>query len=279
MSHVIRLTDLSAPELDIYARLSERDLRHLYEPDGGLFVAESPKCTIRALDAGVKPVSLLIEERQLHADCEATPLLTRLAAYDIPIYTGPVEVLKDLTGLPVTRGVLCAMERPEPADAEAMLAGKRRVAILERVTNPTNVGAIVRSAAAMGMEAVLLTPSCADPLYRRAVRVSMGTIFQVPWAYLPDNAGAAFIPVLQKHGFASAAMALSDDSVSVSDPRPRGAAKLAVWLGEEGDGLAPETIRRCDYTVRIPMTAGVDSLNVAAASAVAFWELGTLSHT
>ena len=279
MYTITHLTDLSAPELDIYARLSERDLRHLYEPDGGLFVAESPKCTMRALDAGIRPVSLLIEERQLHTVCEATPLLKRLEAYDIPVYTGPVEVLKDLTGLPVTRGVLCAMERPEPADPETLLAGRHRVAVLERVTNPTNVGAIVRSAAALGVEAVFLTPSCADPLYRRAIRVSMGTIFQVPWAYLPDNAGSAFLPLLQKHGFASAAMALRDDSVSVADAGPRGEEKLAIWLGEEGYGLEDATIAGCDYTVLIPMTAGVDSLNVAAASAVAFWELAGKQDT
>ena len=273
MPAITRLTDLAAPELAVYATLSEKDIRHLYEPDGGLFVAESPKVTMRALDAGIRPVSLLISEKQLYGESEAAPLVERLSQMNVPFYTGPEEMLKDLTGLPVTRGVLCAMERPDPVDPETLLETTRRVAVLERVTNPTNVGAIIRSAAALGVDAVLLTPSCADPLYRRAIRVSMGTVFQVPWAYLPQNDGAAFLPILKKHGFASAAMALKEDSVSVADAGPRGEEKLAIWLGEEGYGLADATIAGCDYTVLIPMTHGVDSLNVAAASAVAFWEL------
>ena len=275
MPQVIEISDLAAPELEVYARLTEGQLKNRAEPEKGLFIAESPKVIDRALDAGYEPVSLLMERK--HIEGQARDIVARCG--NIPVYTSELEVLKELTGFPLTRGVLCAMRRRPIPTVEEVCAGARRVAVLEEVVNPTNVGAIVRSAAALGVEAVFLTPSCADPLYRRAIRVSMGTIFQVPWAYLPDNAGSAFLPLLQKHGFASAAMALREDSVSVADAGPRGEEKLAIWLGEEGYGLEDATIAGCDYTVLIPMTAGVDSLNVAAASAVAFWELAGKQDT
>ena len=270
MPNIIEINDFSAPELDVYARLTEVQL--LSE---GLFIAESPKVVERALDAGYEPVSMLLEPK--HIDAQAADIVRRVG--DIPIFTAPLSVLTELTGFPLTRGVLCAMRRKPLRTVEELCAGARRVAILENVMNPTNVGAIFRSAAALGMDAVLLTPASSDPLYRRAVRVSMGTVFQVPWTFFGGESGAwphPGIDTLRALGFRTAAMALREDSVSLRDERLCREERLAVILGTEGDGLAASTIADCDYTVRIPMTHGVDSLNVAAASAVAFWQLGGL---
>ena len=265
MRNIIEITNPTAPELELYARLNETQLLHYHEPDLGLFIAESPKVIQRALDAGYQPVSFLVEDR--HLETQAKELIERCG--DIPVYTAPFDVLTQLTGFMLTRGMLCAMRRPPLPSVESVLEGKTRVAILENVQNPTNVGAIFRSAAALNMDAVLLTPACSNPLYRRSCRVSMGTVFQVPWTYMEEN----WIETIRSHGFKTAAMALSDDSVSIDDPVLRREEKLAVVLGTEGDGLAAVTIQDCDYTVKIPMYHGVDSLNVAAASAVAFWEL------
>lgn len=267
MPNIIPITDFSAPELTVYARLSETQLLRYYEPDAGLFIAESPKVIERALDAGYTPVSMLVEKK--HIAGQAGEVIARCG--DIPVYTADTPVLTQLTGFLLTRGVLCAMRRRRLPDTGEICAHARRVVVLERVMNPTNAGAIFRSAAALGMDAVLLTPSCTDPLYRRAVRVSMGTVFQIPWTFLNREAP---VPVLRKLGFKTAAMALSRQSVSIDDPRLAAQEKLAVILGSEGDGLTQETIADSDYTVRIPMEHGVDSLNVAAASAVAFWQLG-----
>ena len=266
MSNIIAITDFLDPALDVYARLTENQLVNREHPEEGLFIAESPKVIHRALDAGCVPVSFLVEDRQL--DGEAAPVIARCP--DTPVYTAPFEVLTNLTGFKLTRGMLCAMRRPGFAPLAEILAGCRRVAVLENVMNPTNVGAIVRSAAALNMDAVLRTPGCSDPLYRRAIRVSMGTIFQVPWAWLPENWGRK----LRELGFKTAAMALKEDTLSIRDPRLQAEEKLAIVLGTEGEGLADATIEDCDYTVKIPMTHGVDSLNVAAASAVAFFQLG-----
>ena len=265
MAKVITLTDFSAPELDIYARLTENQLLSRKAPENAMFIAESPKVIERALDAGCKPVSFLMETR--HVDNQGKALIERCG--DIPVFTAELDVLTQLTGFKLTRGMLCAMYRPRLRTLEEVCSGAYRIAILENVMNPTNVGAIFRSAAALGMDAVLLTPEGSDPLYRRAVRVSMGTVFQVPWTIL----GEGDMEKLRGMGFKTAAMALRDDSISVDDERLRQEEKLAVVLGTEGDGLADATITDCDYTVRIPMSRGVDSLNVAAASAVAFWEL------
>ena len=265
MPRVIEIGDFSAPELDVYARLTENQLVCRRSPDEGLFIAESPLVIGRALDGGCVPVSVLAETKQ--ADGRWDELLRRCG--DIPVYVAPEEVLTQLTGFHLTRGMLCAMRRPKLPDAEAVCRGTRRVAVLENVMNPTNIGAIFRSAAALGMDAVLLTSQGSDPLYRRAIRVSMGTVFQIPWAYLPED----WQGLLHTLGFKTAAMALREDSLSISDPRLAAEEKLAVVLGTEGDGLAASTISQCDYTVRIPMSHGVDSLNVAAASAVAFYEL------
>ena len=264
--NIIRITDFSVPELDIYARRTENQLLNREHPEEGIFIAESPKVVGRALDAGYEPVSALVEDR--HISGEARPILDRLG--DVPVYTAPFDVLTRLTGFQLTRGVLCAMRRrPLPALAET-LAGATRVAVLENVMNPTNVGAIFRSAAALGMDAVLLTPGSSNPLYRRAIRVSMGTVFQVNWTFLGDN----WQQELKSLGFATAALALREDTRSIRDPQLAREEKLALVLGTEGDGLADGTIASCDYTVKIPMTHGVDSLNVAAASAVAFFQLG-----
>lgn len=274
MPNIIEITDFSAPELDIYARLTEAQLLHYYEPKGGLFIAESPKVIERALDAGCVPVSFLLERKQIEG--QARSVLSRCK--DTPVYTADFDVLTNLTGFQLTRGVLCAMLRPKLPDVEAICAGARRIAVLENVMNPTNIGAIFRSAAALNMDAVLLTPACSNPLYRRAIRVSMGTVFQIPWTFLGhENTWwpQPGMKLLKKLGFQTAAMALSDDSISIEDPRLMSEEKLAIVLGTEGDGLAAATIAGCDYTVRIPMSHGVDSLNVAAASAVAFWQLGT----
>ena len=265
--HLIEITDFSAPELDVYARLTEAQLLNRFEPKKGMFIAESPKVIMRALDAGCVPVSLLVERN--HINEEAAEAIERCG--DVPVYTATLDILTQLTGFQLTRGMLCAMLRPQLPVLETVVSGVRRVAVLENIQNPTNVGAIFRSAAALGMEAVLLTPDCSNPLYRRSCRVSMGTVFQIPWTYLPEN----WVDALRDLGFRTAAMALEDDSLSIDDPRLREEEKLAVVLGSEGDGLAATTIADCDYTVKIPMWHGVDSLNVAAASAVAFWELRT----
>ena len=263
--NLIEITDFHAPELDVYARLTEAQLLNRFEPAKGMFIAESPKVIMRALDAGCEPVSILVERSRMVG--ESLDVINRCEG--VPVYTADLDVLTQLIGYQLTRGLLCAMRRPKLPAAEEVLSGARRVAVLEDVQNPTNVGAIFRSAAALGMDAVLLTPACSNPLYRRSCRVSMGTVFQVPWTYLGEN----WIDTLHSLGFKTAAMALSDDSVTIEDPVLRREEKLAVVLGTEGDGLAEATIHHCDYTVRIPMYHGVDSLNVAAASAVAFWEL------
>ncbi|MBR3630839.1 MAG: RNA methyltransferase [Oscillospiraceae bacterium] len=263
MIHCITLHDLNDPALEIY-RMPEVQLRRYFEPAEGLFIAESPKVIGRALDAGYVPVSMLIGRE----DAETAALLCRCG--NIPVYTAEEALLTQLTGYHLTRGALCAMRRKPLPSAEELCAGKHRIAVLENVVNPTNVGAILRSAAAMQIEAVLLTPGCSDPLYRRAARVSMGTVFQVPWTYLPD---CTDIALLHRMGFAAAALALREDAVSITDAALRQEPRLAVILGTEGEGLCDTTIREADYTVIIPMAKGVDSLNVAAASAVAFWEL------
>ncbi len=268
MGRVIEIKDFSAPELDVYARLTENQLVNRADPANALFIAESPVVIERALDAGCEPVSFLMETK--HVTGKGSGILARCA--DVPVYAAELEVLTQLTGFHLTRGMLCAMRRPKLPTVEALCEGATRVAVLENVMNPTNIGAIFRSAAALGMDAVLLTSAGSDPLYRRAVRVSMGTVFQVPWTYLPEDRD--WIKTLRELGFKSAAMALSDDSLSIADPVLTCAEKLAVVLGTEGDGLASSTIADCDYTVRIPMSHGVDSLNVAAASAVAFYQLG-----
>ena len=266
MPNIIHITDFSDPALDIYARKTENQLLYREHPEEGVFIAESPKVVGRALDAGYRPVSVLVEDR--HIDGEAREILARVG--DVPVYTAAFEVLKMLTGFPLTRGVLCAMRRKELPPLEEILLGATRIAVLENVMNPTNVGAIFRSAAALGMDAVLLTPGSSNPLYRRAIRVSMGTVFQVPWAFAPEN----WQEKLKEMGFATAALALREDTLSIRDERLAKEPKLALVLGTEGDGLADGTITSCDYTVKIPMTHGVDSLNVAAASAVAFFQLG-----
>lgn len=297
MNNITEITDFNAPELDIYARLSEVQLLRFYEPKPGLFIAESPNVILRALNAGYEPISLLVERK--HIDGQAAELISRCP--DVPVYTADFDVLTRLTGFQLTRGLLCAMKRaPLPSVAD-VCAGARRIAVLENVMNPTNVGAIFRSAAALNMDAVLLTDGCSDPLYRRASRVSMGTVFQVPWTFIraesdaehnactagqltgnhnqnnkteADGQPRSYIGMLHELGFKTAAMALTDESVSIDDPRVLAEEKLAIVLGTEGEGLPESTIAECDYTVKIPMSHGVDSLNVAAASAVAFWVMG-----
>ena len=273
MPNIIEITDFHAPELDPYARLPQNQLRNRLEPEKGIFIAESPKVIDRALDAGYKPVSLLMERKQITGP--AAGILSRCG--DAPVYTADREMLAELTGFELTRGVLCAFRRPAPRPVEELCKNARRVAVLEGIVDSTNVGAIFRSAAALNMDAVLINPSCCDPLCRRAVRVSMGTVFQVPWGQLgetPADWPEKGMDILHSLGFKTAAMALSDRSVSIDDEQLAKEPKLAIVLGTEGDGLAAGTIASCDYTVRIPMSHGVDSLNVAAASAVAFWQLG-----
>ena len=272
MANIIEITDFLAPELDVYARLTEVQLLNREYPEKGLFIAESPKVIERALNAGCVPVSMLVEKK--HIEGEAKEIIARCG--DVPVYTAEFDVLTQLTGFKLTRGMLCAMRRPKLPSVEEVCSGARRIAILENVMNPTNIGAIFRSAAALNMDAVLLTPACSNPLYRRAIRVSMGTVFQIPWTFLGGDEASwpgSGMQTLKEMGFKTAAMALSDDSVTIRDPRLLAEEKLAIILGTEGDGLADETIAQCDYTVRIPMSHGVDSLNVAAASAVAFYQL------
>ena len=268
MPKLIEITDFSAPELDVYARLTENQLVCRRDPAQALFIAESPVVIERALDAGCVPVSFLMETK--HAAGKGRALIARCG--EVPVYTAPLEVLTQLTGFHLTRGMLCAMRRPALPSAEEICRGARRIAVLENVMNPTNIGAIFRSAAALGMDALLLTDEGSDPLYRRAVRVSMGTVFQIPWTYFGKE--EPWTQTLRGLGFATAAMALQEDSLRLDDPRLKTCEKLAVVLGTEGDGLSDGTLADCDYTVMIPMAHGVDSLNVAAASAVAFWELG-----
>ena len=307
MINIIEIKNLDAPELQIYYNLNEAQLFHYFEPKPGIFIAESPKVIERALDAGCVPMSFLMGKK--HVKTQAKEILARCeklqsqdikqtdkmeaengnssmaaehdipvctAECEIPVYTAEIEVLAKITGYQLTRGMLCAMYRPTLPSVEQLCKNARRVAILENVVNPTNIGAIFRSAAALGMDAVLLTSACADPLYRRASRVSMGTVFQIPWTYFDKNASwpDGAMDVLHKLGYKTAAMALRDESVSIDDEKMMAEEKLAIVLGTEGDGLADHTIADCDYTVKIPMTHGVDSLNVAAASAVAFWQLG-----
>lgn len=273
MANIIEITDFTAPELDVYARLTEAQLLNRFEPKKGQFIAESPKVIERALDAGCVPLSILVEKR--HIVGEAKDVIERCG--DIPVYTAEMDVLTNLTGYQLTRGLLCAMLRPVLPTVEEICAKATRIVVLESIMNPTNVGAIFRSAAALGMDAVLLTPGCTNPLYRRSARVSMGTVFQIPWTFISEDMQEWPHPgmeQLRELGFKTVAMALTDDSISIDDPRLAAEEKLAIVLGTEGDGLADTTIADCDYTVRIPMSHGVDSLNVAAASAVAFWQLG-----
>ena len=272
MPNIIEISDAALPELDVFARLTEAQLRSRRHPEQGLFIAESPKVIQRALNAGYEPVSLLMERRHITGD--AAEILARCGR--IPVYTADRETLAGLTGYQLTRGVLCALRRPRLPSVEALCGSARRVAVLEGIVDPTNVGAIFRSAAALNMDAVLVTPTCCDPLYRRSVRVSMGTVFQIPWTRIgqtPADWPEKGMEQLRRLGFKTAAMALSGDSVSIDDARLGAEERLAVILGTEGDGLAETTISGCDYTVRIPMSHDVDSLNVAAASAVAFWQL------
>ncbi|MBR9947925.1 RNA methyltransferase [Clostridiaceae bacterium Marseille-Q4145] len=272
MPNIIEITDFAAPELDVYARLREVQLLNRQDPEQGIFIAESPRVIERALDAGCVPLSFLVEKK--HLEQEARTLMERCP--ESPFYTAEFDVLTQITGYKLTRGMLCAMRRPKPLSVEEVCAGTHRIAILENVVNPTNVGAIFRSAAALNMDAVLLTPDCSDPLYRRSIRVSMGTVFQIPWTYFPEDASwpEEGMKLLKESGFKTVSMALRNDSVEINDPVLHAEERLAVILGTEGEGLASTTIADSDYTVKIPMSHGVDSLNVAAASAVAFWELG-----
>ena len=267
---IFEINDFSAPELDVYARKTENQLLNREFPEQGIFIAESPKVVTRALDAGFEPISFLVEKK--HISGEASDLLSRCP--NIPVYTAEYEVLTNLTGYALTRGILCAMHRSPLPSVEDLCRPLRRIVVLENIMNPTNVGAIIRSAAALNMDAVLLTPNCSNPLYRRAIRVSMGTVFQIPWTFLPSAIPErADLSLLKSLGFKAAAMALCPSSIAIDDPALLQEPRLAVVLGSEGDGLSQETIDACDYTIRIPMSHGVDSLNVAAASAIAFWQL------
>lgn len=274
IQNMIEITDFDAPELDVYARLTEVQLLNKDHPEDGLFIAESPKVISRALDGGYEPVSVLVEKKQVLEDAETIAVLGKCG--NVPVYTAEFEVLTKLTGFKLTRGMLCAMKRRRLPGLQEICNGCDRIAVLENVMNPTNVGAIFRSAAALHMDAVILTGGCSNPLYRRASRVSMGTVFQIPWTFVDNSViwPEEGMKILRELGFKTAAMALKEDSASIDDPELMKEDKLAVILGTEGDGLSPETIADCDYTVMIPMSHGVDSLNVAAASAVAFWQLG-----
>lgn len=284
MLNIIEINDFYCSKLDIYTRYTEAQLLNKDHPEDGMFIAESPKVIGRALDAGYEPVSVLVEKKQIKDNEETKELLQKYENTEVPVFTAEFDVLSKLTGFKLTRGMLCAMKRKKPVRFQDVCAGKQRIAILENVMNPTNVGAIFRSAAALNMEAVLLTPGCSDPLYRRSSRVSMGTVFQVPWTFIQDDNEMRCerenlwpeqaIMELRDLGYKTVALALTDDSVSIDDPVLMQEEKLAVILGTEGEGLMDKTIELCDYTVKIPMSHGVDSLNVAAASAVAFWQLG-----
>jgi len=267
MSNIIEITDFNHPNLDVYARLSEVQLLHYNEPDLGLFVCESPKVISRALDAGYTPISMLVEQNEIKG--ESFEIVNRCK--DVPVYTANDQLLSQLTGFHLTRGMLCIMKRNTLPTVSDVLSNARRIAVLENVVNPTNLGAIFRSAAALNIDAILLTPACTDPLYRRATRVSMGTVFQIPWTFFEHG---PYITELKNFGFQTVAFALKEDSISIDDPCIASQEKLAIILGNEGDGLQDSTLEACDYTVKIPMSHGVDSLNVAAASAIAFWELG-----
>ena len=286
MLNVIEIKDFNAPELDIYARCTEARLLNKDHPEEGMFIAESPKVIGRALDAGYEPLSVLVEKKQMEENEETIQIMNRFDDTKVSIFTADFEVLTKLTGFKLTRGMLCTMRRKPLRKFQDLCDGINRIAILENVQNPTNVGVIFRSAAALNMEAVLLSPGCSDPLYRRASRVSMGTVFQIPWTFIRDSNEMRckreviwpkqVIAELKKLGYKTAALALTDDSVSIDDSELMKEEKLAVILGNEGEGLENETIALCDYMVKIPMTHGVDSLNVAAASAVAFWQLGKI---
>ena len=266
MNNIIEITDFQAPELDVYARLTEAQLLNREFPEEGMFIAESPKVISRALDAGYEPVSVLMEKR--HIEGEGKEILSSIK--DVPVFCGEFDILTFLTGFKLTRGMLCAMRRKPLPDVKEVCKNKSRIVILDKVMNPTNVGSIIRSAAALGMDAVLLTPGCSDPLYRRAARVSMGTVFQIEWTFSADDS----LDKIKALGFKTVAMALKDNSLSINDPGLTAEKKLAIIMGTEGDGLSDQTISECDFTVKIPMYHGVDSLNVAAASAVAFYQLG-----
>lgn len=277
MADIIEITDFLDPRLDIYARCTEGQLLNRHEPDKGIFIAESPMVIKLALDSGCVPISFLAEKRRLEGATKE--VIDRCD--NVPVFTAEFDILTQLSGFKLTRGMLCAMHRPKPRDAAQVCAGAKRIAVLENIVNPTNIGAIFRSAAALYVDAVILTPACSDPLYRRAVRVSMGTVFQVPWAYMSEQYSWPHPAMewLHSMGFKTAAMALNDQSRPIDDPQVMAEEKLAIVLGTEGDGLASETVADCDYTVRIPMSHGVDSLNVAAASAVAFWQLAAKGRT
>lgn len=278
MSNIIKITDLNIPELDVYARLSEVQLLRYNEPDLGLFICESPKVISRALDAGYEPVSILVEEKEIKD--EVVEIIERCNALckNLPVYSADYNTLSQLTGFNLTRGMLCCMKRNALPSVADIIKNARRVAVMEDVVNPTNVGAVFRSAAALNMDAILLTPACSNPLYRRAARVSMGTVFQAPWTIFKHGPSKditqSYLTELKNHGFKTVAFALRDDSISIDDPILASEEKLAIILGTEGEGLQDSTLATCDYTVKIPMSHGVDSLNVAAASAIAFWELG-----
>ena len=278
MSNFIEITDLNIPELDVYARLSEVQLLRYNEPDLGLFICESPKVISRGLDAGYTPISILVEDKEIKEEVLEIIERCEILNEHIPIYTANYKTLSQLTGFNLTRGMLCAMKRNPLPSVEDVAKNARRIAVMEDVVNPTNVGAIFRSAAALNMEAILLTPACSNPLYRRAARVSMGTVFQAPWTFFEhgpsDDMETHYINELKNLGFKTVAFALRDDSISIDEPRLAQEEKLAIILGTEGAGLKDSTLEACDYTVKIPMSHGVDSLNVAAASAIAFWELG-----
>ncbi|MBQ2901728.1 MAG: RNA methyltransferase [Agathobacter sp.] len=278
MANIIKITDLTIPELDVYARLSEVQLLRYNEPDLGLFICESPKVIMRALDAGYFPVSILVEEKEIKEEVLEIVERCDILCPSIPVYTANYETLSQLTGFNLTRGMLCCMKRNTLPSVEEIAKSARRVAVMEDVVNPTNVGAIFRSAAALNMDAILLTPACSNPLYRRAARVSMGTVFQAPWTFFKhgpsEDSQSHYVTELKRLGFKTVAFALRDDSISIDDPILASEEKLAIILGTEGEGLQNSTLAACDYTVKIPMSHGVDSLNVAAASAIAFWELG-----
>ena len=278
MSNIIKITDLNIPELDVYARLSEVQLLRYNEPGLGLFICESPKVIMRAFDAGYEPVSILVEEKEIKDDILEIINRCDNLCPNMPVYTADYDTLSQLTGFNLTRGMLCCMKRNALPSIQEIVKNARRIAVMEDVVNPTNVGAIFRSAAALNMDAILLTPACSNPLYRRAARVSMGTVFQAPWTFFShgpsEDASQSYVTELKNHGFKTVAFALRDDSISIDDPRLASEEKLAIILGTEGEGLQDSTLAACDYTVKIPMSHGVDSLNVAAASAIAFWELG-----